>query len=482
MNQPLSLAEPVSEPETVRAPAWQKLPGGRLRSCGTALVSGPRAWHTGLMGLSLARIGGTAALAASLVNAFVGSGCGPKKATTITPESEHAGTASGGDAGDSGGNRSAAGAASGGGNSRGGSSGGGPVTELDDFFEQEGKGFCERSFRCFEGNDDFSTAHLILQTLARCQQLVERINATGAAQRDARAQLAAGALHVVPEQAKRCLQDLAACNGPNNLDDGSCRDVLEGRTELGQPCQRSVDCVGDAYCDASMGCPGTCVARKPEGAECTLDDECSYSEGVLSCYHGMSGKGVCHTQAWAPKAAKGEPCTRRLSPAAEVTVCEDDLWCDTAPGGDPNEDVMGVCALPIGNGMPCRDSDDVCLTGVCNTDTLKCEPVKVATAVGDACNKEELVICDPLRGLVCGKDLKCHGSGDGSSGSACFNSDYQLGCGPGLYCDRSGAATSDVPGTCRPLNAAGQACTADSACESDLCSADKTCATRGCFR
>lgn len=423
------------------------------------------------------------------MNAFVGAGCGPKKATTINHAGGDAGAASGdagapsGDAGagDNGGSRNAAGADSGG-NTSGGSSSTGPVSELDDFFAQEGKGFCERSFRCFEGNDDFSSAHLVLQTLARCQQLVERINATGASQRDARAQIATGQLHVVPEQAKRCLQDLAACNGPNGFDEGSCRDVLEGSTALGQPCQRSSDCVGDAYCDVSMGCPGTCMARKPEGAECSLDDECSYSEGVLSCYHGMSAKGACHTQAFTPKATQGKPCTRRLSPAAEAILCEDDLWCDTAPGGDPNMDVMGVCAPPIGDGMPCRDSDDVCLTGVCNTDTLKCEPVKVVTAEGEACNKEALVVCDPLRGLVCGKDLKCHGSGDGSTGSACFSSDYQLGCEPGLYCDRTGVATSDVPGICRPLVAAGKACTTDSACESGLCSADKTCATRGCFR
>lgn len=440
------------------------------------------------MGLSLARIGGTAALATWVVSAFVG-GCGPKKTSNPAGTGNDAGAAQsdgGADSGDAGagnngGSRNAAGADSGG-SAAGGSSNMVTVGELDEFFDAQGKGFCQRAFRCFEGNDDFSTAHLIFQTLARCQTLVERITATGASQRDLRAQSAAGHLHLVPEQAQRCLEDLAACNGPNNFDGGSCRDVFEGDAALGEPCQRSSDCLGDAYCDTTASCPGSCVARKPEGEPCSRDDECSYTEGVLSCYHGMAATGMCHTQTWAPKAAKGEPCTRRLSPAAQVVTCADDWWCDTAPSGDPDTDVMGVCALPIANGMPCRDSDDVCATGVCNTDTLVCAPVQVATGEGDACNKEELVICDPLRGLVCGKDLKCQGSGDGSEGSGCYNSDYQLGCKPGLYCDRTGATSSDELGTCRPLVAAGDACGANSACESNSCGTDKTCGARACFR
>jgi hypothetical protein len=124
----------------------------------------------------------------------------------------------------------------------------------------------------------------------------------------------------------------------------------------------------------------------------------------------------------------------------------------------------------------------VCANGFCNSDTARCEAMKIVTTEGDACNKDELVICDPLRGMVCGKDLKCHGSGDGSEGSGCYSSDYQLGCEPGLYCDRSGAASSDELGICRPLVAAGSACSSDSACESHLCGAEKACAARGCFR
>lgn len=438
------------------------------------------------MGLGLARIGGTAALAALFLNGFVGTGCGPKKTTTphgtadAGAASSDAGADSGGSDTGGGGSHNAAGTDSGG--SASGGSAVVTVSNYDQFLDAQGKGFCERSFRCFEGNDDFSTAHLVLQTLARCATLVERINATGASQRDLRAEIAAGNLHLVPEQAKRCLADSSACNGPDNFDDGSCRDVLEGNTALGDACQRSSDCVGDAYCDRSTTCPGTCVARKEDGQPCNLDDECVYTDGVLSCFHDKAAMGVCHTQTWAPKAALGKPCTRRLSAAAEITVCADDMWCDTAAGGDPQMDVMGVCAPPIADGMPCRDSDDVCATGFCNTDTSVCEPVKIVTAEGDACNKEELVLCDPLLGMVCGKDLKCHGSGNGSEGSGCYNSDYQLGCEPGLYCDRTGAASSDDLGTCRALVAVGKACSSDSACESGLCGPDKTCAMRGCFR
>jgi hypothetical protein len=408
------------------------------------------------------------------------AGCGPKK-TTTTHVAGEAG-AENGEAGGDDGSASGGSASSGGGSAGSSSAGthGGPISDLDDFYEQEGVGFCQRVLRCFEGNDDFMSARFVLQTQARCEQLVERINATSTSSRDLRNEIAAGHLHVVPEKAQQCLADLAACNGPNGFAYGSCRDVFEGNAQLGDACQRSEDCAGSAFCQVDASCPGKCVARKLEGEACQNQDDCAYTSGVVTCYQTATG-GVCHTLTQGAPVGAGKPCTRRLSDAAELVTCQDGLWCDTAPGGDPSEDIMGVCGPPLAEGQACRDSDDVCLTGFCNTDTLRCMPVKIETAVGAACNKEEYVICDPLRGLVCGQDLKCHGSGDGTEGSGCYTSDFQIGCVPGLYCDRANVTSSDEAGVCRKLLADGEPCSDDRACAGGACTADKVCGGRLCF-
>ena len=97
------------------------------------------------------------------------------------------------------GKTSGGGQANAGGNSAGGSSAGpGNASDLDSFLVSEGVGFCARLFRCFEGNDDFSSERLVLKSEQGCKELLARVNASSGDLRDLRAQIAAGNVHYDP--------------------------------------------------------------------------------------------------------------------------------------------------------------------------------------------------------------------------------------------------------------------------------------------
>lgn len=422
------------------------------------------ACHPQPMGLGLLRRSRVGAIGLLIGVAAAGGGCGPKK------------TSQGGAAGSGNG---AAGSASG---AAGGAAttASGPISTLDDFFAAEGRGYCERLFRCQEGDDDFNAARLVLQTREHCETLLARANATSVRGRDLRAEIAAGRMRLVPEQAQLCVEELSRCNGPSNFDRGACRDMLEGSAELGEACYRNEDCRGDAYCEHDLVCPGQCATRKAEGEPCSRVGECQSGNGYTACLASDSssgGESTCHTLAIERGVGLGGSCTRRVAGAAALRLCDDALWCATATGGDPSQDVMGVCAKPIADGGPCVDSDDVCATGVCDDSTKQCKPVIIRSSPGESCDQEALIGCDPVAGLGC-QGGTCVAAGDGSEGSTCYSGDFQLGCKPGLYCDKpTGASSSDL-GTCRALLKQGDACEGAVQCESGAC--NQVCGDRPC--
>ena len=383
------------------------------------------------------------------------SACGPKH--TSTKNDDDGGTGGGGGTGAAVGNPSSA----------------------SEFFDAEGHVYCARLFRCVEGNDDFSSARLVLETKARCEQLLASLNTTGRDQRDLTTQVASGALHFVPDQAQKCLADLGRCNGANSFDDGPCREVFEGSAATGEPCQRNEDCAGDAFCQVGDDCPGTCTPRKQEGEACLLASECAYQGGATRCNYDMAGNGTCHSLAASPPAAKGQPCTRRLGTQESLVICQDGFWCATVPGGNPNDDAMGECAEPIAASGACFDGDDVCSEGICDSDTAVCRKLTLRKNAGESCGQAVFAFCDPILGLLCGDDGTCQGSGDGSNGAKCFTSDFQLGCSVGLFCQKAAMATSSDPGVCTPLLTDGAACETDSGCVGGGC-VNGVCMGRGC--
>lgn len=66
----------------------------------------------------------------------------------------------------------------------------------------------------------------------------------------------------------------AGCNAPGAAVGAQCAQVLEGTTQIGEPCEAGAEC-------ASHSCPGArqnervCAARKPEGAACSRGTDCA---------------------------------------------------------------------------------------------------------------------------------------------------------------------------------------------------------------
>jgi hypothetical protein len=347
-------------------------------------------------------------------------------------------------------------------------------SDSDDFLEAQGRAYCTRLFRCFEGNDDFMTERLLLKTAAGCEAELHKVNARDAGRRDLQAQLAAGALHYAADAAEKCLAELSACNGVNSFTRGSCREAYEGSAATGDACQRSEDCAGDAYCAGEgFHCPGQCQPRKASGEPCADDDDCSYSSGVVRCDYAVTPS-VCRTWQKGPNAGLGEVCTRKFSAATTFVNCNDDLWCgiDAALGADAAD---GRCVAPLKAGDACGDGDDVCLGGLCDTTQGVCVQATLRSKAGETCDETSLTACDPILGLSCNDQGSCDGSGDGTEGSDCFGGDFQRGCGSGLFCAADNSATK---GTCQPWLPAGAACAQNSACESGEC--NTTCEARYC--
>lgn len=383
------------------------------------------------------------------------------------------------DSGSAGTSSSSAGKASAGGAShQGGSSSGGSgeAHDLDTFLAAEGDGFCARLFRCAEASDEFSAERLVLKNEQGCKYLFARVNANSDDVRDLSRQIAAGHIHYDPESGRKCLDDIAACNGTTSLHRGSCREAFDGDAKTGEMCVRSEDCAGDAYCDPPRGCGGQCAPRKREGEPCEYDTECAYTAGVAFCDR-SAATAVCHTLLPTAKAAEGQPCTRRLQGAQALTLCKDGLWCATVEGGDPGADVLGRCAPPTPPGGPCVDNDDFCSDSVCDPDAGVCRSLTLVAKAGAACDRTSGLVCDPTLGFNCNLDGTCDASGDGSEGTACFSSDLQRDCDAGLYCEQS---TSDQPGTCRAFRADGAACDYSRQCASGNCM-DGACGERPCL-
>lgn len=363
-----------------------------------------------------------------------------------------------------------AGAAVGGGSSV---NAGGAPRDAEELWAAQARGYCARLFRCFEADDNFMVARLLLKTTEGCEAEVRKINMQSPGRRDLQAQLAAGTLQYDPAAAEKCLTELSTCNGIDALSAGSCREVYEGSAQKGEACQRSEDCAGDAYCEReAFRCPGQCLPRKASGEECESNYECSHALGSAWCDQ-EAVPAVCRSQRLGVKANLGDPCTRRPR-AHERVVCTDDLWCGHDPQLGPSAE-QGRCLEPLQLGDPCNDSDDVCLGGLCDATAGVCMKPIIRSKAGEPCGESEAGKCDPTLSLRCNAQGTCDAAGDGSAGSVCFGGDFQRGCDSGLYCSTEG---TEPTASCKPWRAAGASCEHDNECASGACEA--TCQPRFC--
>ena len=80
-----------------------------------------------------------------------------------------------------------------------------------------------------------------------------------------------------------CVTDLECqsgfCDGDSlDGDPGVCK-AVPGE---GEPCE-SFECADGTYCENSGSGSGVCTATKPDGAECTFDDECQSESCDVTC-------------------------------------------------------------------------------------------------------------------------------------------------------------------------------------------------------
>lgn len=128
---------------------------------------------------------------------------------------------------------------------------------------------------------------------------------------------------------------------------GPCDDVLVGTVALGELCDSSEQCAGDAYCDQSGGgtC-GSCAMQKADGAGCDDNEECLNGrcddDGVCRGFGAVSdpclsdndcaGRLICDADtsecAMEPTWMLGSACTELFQCGAFTG----DLYCDTDAG------------------------------------------------------------------------------------------------------------------------------------------------------
>ncbi|HEY6078580.1 MAG TPA: hypothetical protein VIW29_07245 [Polyangiaceae bacterium] len=348
---------------------------------------------------------------------------------------------------------------------------------VDDFFEQEGRLICERFLRCFSPRDDDRVLPFLFGSQQACEAEVVFVNHRSASVTDVRARVASGELALAPATALACLQELASCSEADSLNEGSCREVFEGKVDEAGACQRDEDCAGDAYCAGELSCPGQCKPRGLPGAACTRPQHCAYRGSPVDCIHPSgSVEGECRELERVEKVGLGAQCVRSLQNAEAFVLCQDELWC--APLSPDDTSGLGHCQRPIEGEGACSDQDDVCLIGLCNTSLGKCQALSFVGKEGAACSDAQQLFCNPLLGLKCSDDElggTCLKQGDGSKGSECFTGDFQRGCEAGLYCSRPVDATS---GTCVMKLGPGEPCESSNECASGDC--NTTCQERYC--
>jgi hypothetical protein len=179
----------------------------------------------------------------------------------------------------------------------------------------------------------------------------------------------------------------------------SCRDVFEGRTPIGGPCESSNVCAipegaFDVTCrQDGASTTGRCVAeyRRSAGGSCT--QTCTETSGATSCSSSGSTSagdeiGLCYTNdglvcdpsgQCVPTPGTGDPCV--------FGGCGPGNYCPSA---------TGQCAEQLPVDAACTSSDS-CRDGYCDTTSRVCKPY---VALGGACTAFN----------ECGPDARCSNS------------------------------------------------------------------------
>jgi hypothetical protein len=270
-----------------------------------------------------------------------------------------------------------------------------------------------------------ATAECVARERPRCDADLERL----------RAEVAAGRLAWSQAAADRCVAALAAPRcGSVFL--RYCTGVFTPRVAAGGICFAPTrtgalaTVLGTEECQAGRCpwevCGATCPASAPIGGDCSTLD-CGEAG---SCVWQSGGGRRCEA-----RRAPGERCGNGLP------SCQASAWC-ADPGGAP-----------------------------CPFDTVTACACRADLAAGDPCALDDQCPAP----LVCG-DGRCRGL-QGALGESCY-APAPWTCQDGLACLENGAAIS--LGTCAPLRALGETCSASDQCADGLvCRVEGRCGVPG---
>ena len=372
-----------------------------------------------------------------------------------------------------------AGSASGG---EGGGNGGELAALVRDFVDDEWAALCHAMFTCSARSDDDIASVALLGTEARCTELLSTARSLNLGREDLAARVQAGTVTFLPSKVSDCLAALASCGvtGWVPLGTKACRDVFEGPIALGQSCERSEQCAGDAVCTAADTCPGTCTARPGPDAPCDGTSDCD-ADGTVVCDRrvlDINQQGACHAPVVHAAAGEGEACDRSPSATLEYTPCAAGHFCD----GDGSGSGTGLCHAPLAADAPCDSASDVCVSGHWCLDAVSCKPYTIAREANAPCGDDDLIYCDPMARLTC-IEGSCILNGDGHDGSDCNGLDMSEfhACDPDLNCGwHDGEGGAGPTETCEAPRAGSAPCNSDRDCASGSCQPDGMCATAYC--
>ncbi len=266
-----------------------------------------------------------------------------------------------------------------------------------------------------------------------------------------------------------CLGQLAACGLINQLPP-ACLAAIEGLVATGKDCRDSLDCGGDAYCDAGGGlqeCPGACAPWKQDGEPCAADTECARG---FKC---LGSPALC-----TDPAADGEPCTSQddcdyyllCVNVDDRRICERQLHVSTAPFGEPCGALEEPFSAPLCAGRLVCASGEPGAAGAGATQQATCQET---VSPGEACHPAFLNQCP--QGQYCDTaTLRCIPLP--TTGQACVDLDYlwitdecqpQHGCSPAGICEarRPNGEICQNDAQCLSTKCSDNHCTPDYACK-----------------
>ncbi len=186
--------------------------------------------------------------------------------------------------------------------------------------------------------------------------------------------------------------DTGSCE-VNNL--APCKNFLRCRDENTclEKCQKDDDCLTDYYCDES----NSCQPKKPGGAICSADNECSDNHCVAeNCCNAALCPNSCNNGELSLNDCSAGFCsTSIVLPCNGHLLCKDATSCKEKCQAD-SDCVSGyycaannLCQAKIANGLSCEVSnsgsfDDPCQSGICSADGVCCD--KTCAGACEACN------------------------------------------------------------------------------------------------